>query len=138
MDNYEPLERKIESTEPLYRQVADRTLETIREEFKKPHIKTGVSLGVVALTAILLTPDEAYAAQDAVQQTVENYGFFSGLLDGFLAPLNLIISAFSETTWARDGTGIASEPASFWYNLGYYLMIGGVSVSSSSIKKKYS
>lgn len=137
MDNYEPLERKIESAELLYRRVADRTLETVREGFKKPYVRAGVGLGAATLAAILLTPDEAYATQDAVQQTIEKYGFFSGVLDGILSPINLIMSAFTENTWARDGTGIASEPASFWYNLGYLMVVGGgSSAASSSTKKK--
>lgn len=138
MDNYKPLETMVESSAPLYRRIADRTVEIVKEGFKKPCVKAGVGLGAATLAALLLTPNEAYAAQDVAQQTIENYGFFSGLLDGLIAPINLIMSAFTENTWARDGTGIASEPANFWYNLGFYLMLAGETSTAGKVVKKKS
>lgn len=115
--------------------IEDRTIQTVKEGSKRPLIKTGFGLGAATLATLLLNPDVAYAAQDVAQKTVENYGFFSGMLDGILTPINLIMSAFTDSTWARDGTGIASEPANFGYNLGFLFGCGGLCRTTITYKR---
>lgn len=60
------------------------------------------------------------------------YSFLDGLWDGFTLPFNALrdlINGSGDATWARDGTGIASDPADDWYNIGFWLGTGGISLS---------
>lgn len=71
------------------------------------------------------------------------YSFLDGLWDGLTLPFNALGDLFNgsgDHTWARDGTGIASDPSEDWYNIGYWIGAGsGVSITAgggSSARKR--
>jgi hypothetical protein len=83
--------------------------------------------------------DMAGMSADVSQSTADRYGFIDGLWDGFTLPFNAIgdlLNGSGDHTWARDGTGIASEPSGNWYGIGYWLsaslMLGSSSSAASS------
>lgn len=56
------------------------------------------------------------------------YSFLDGIWDGLTLPFNALgdlLNGSGDHTWARDGTGIASDPAEDWYNIGFWLAAGG-------------
>ena len=94
-------------------------------------------LGAGAVALYFNTPGAANAASDVVKQlvrdtaeTIKEYGFESGLIDGLLFDLNLIMSLLQGginkgASLACDGYGITSEPNTGMYWLGY-LLTGGL------------
>jgi hypothetical protein len=59
-------------------------------------------------------------------------GFFWGVWHGWVAPLSLFISFFSDTTRLYEINNIG-----FWYDFGFYIaIIGGLGTLSLSRKKR--
>lgn len=61
------------------------------------------------------------------------YGFFSGLWHGFIAPFALVGMLFDS-----DVTMFASKNSGFFYGLGFLLGSGGWGILASKAKKKSS
>jgi|SRR3989344_355785 len=88
-------------------------------------ISTIGAVAATGLVASVLDSNTAYAAADMINN-LRMHGFLDGVVDGLLFPVNALVSLFGDSahTFARDGTGISSEPNNFSYWLGYLFMAG--------------
>jgi hypothetical protein len=83
------------------------------------YIKTGFLLAGVILVSVIMS---SCAYKDTVDQVIVNhpYGFWSGLLHGFIAPFDFIGMLFSDriVMYAPNNNGA-------WYALGFLIGSGG-------------
>lgn len=128
-----PLELEIQK--PAYKKAVDFVQEKAYSVMSNKHVQAGLT--TTALTTAVLAQD--YDSIDAI--TKEVYGVGSGMIDGFLLLPNVFLNAFNDgQTWARDGTGMISNPnTGLGYWIGFWMMVSsesGISSSSSTVAKR--
>lgn len=120
---YRPIEEIVRGCKYPYQRMADDISSVVRRGLDNKYVQAGLGALIVG-SAALIAAEPAYA-QEAVSAAKE-YGFFSGMWDGFVVGPNIIMDLLgAESTWACDGAGIRSEPNT---GLGYwlgFLMTGG-------------
>ena len=87
---------------------------------------------LIALLFTLVLLSSCADVQPNIEPCLEGhvYGFWGGLWHGLVAPLSWIASLFSDdiAVWAVNNNG-------GWYNFGFILGVGGITVSSTRSSK---
>lgn len=90
-----------------------------------------IKLFYILLISSIVFSGCAEKIEVAFPNNAYEYGFFSGLWHGFIAPFSLIGMLFDSSIAV-----FASKNSGFFYNLGFLMGSGGWGVLASNAKKK--
>lgn len=124
--NTQTIEQMIHGCKPWYQQAASTAANSMHASVQNKYVVAGAA----ALATTVASLGAAYAQGIPPQET---YGFFSGMWDGMMVGPNMLLSIFSDSSWAADGNGIKSGPNTFGYWIGYIMTGGSESAFLASI-----
>ena len=111
------IEQLVHGCKPWYQRAASTAANSVHTCVQSKYTAAGAAALVTTAAYVGL----AHAQGTSPQET---YGFFSGMWDGMMVGPNMLLSIFSDSSWAADGDGIKSGPNTFGYWIGY-IMTGG-------------
>jgi hypothetical protein len=110
--------------EPRLKSAVHAIFQTTKETLTSKATYAAAALTAAGLAFGDPTASALADSSDIAKPGFEGFSLLAGFIDGLLVAPNLVMTPFYDTTFARDGSGIFSEPS----NIGYafmYLTAGG-------------